>query len=115
MEILKKVGIIGGFVFAYSIVLLSLMPVVSLWAGIIALVFLLVVYFGIQKLGLFTELRDQSFFKHWFKLSIVATLFGVILHSGCSVYSNYRVQILYDDCKEQKKQAFKRWHLYSLK
>ena len=108
MEVLKKVGIIGGFVFAYSIVLLSLMPVVSLCAGIIALVFLLVAYFGTQKLSLFTELRDKSFFNHWFKLSIVATLFGVVLHSGCSVYSNYRVKVLYDDCKEQKKQAFKK-------
>ena len=107
MNILKKVGIIGGFVFAYSIVLLSLMPVVSLWAGIIALVFLLVVYFDIQKLRLFTELHDKSFFKHWFKLSIVATLFGVILHSGCSVYSSYRVKVLYDDCKKQKNKLLK--------
>ncbi len=107
MPMITKVLKVIIYIVFYVLLLLALLPLVSWWAGLIALVLAAGLYYVLFYWRRDVPILNKLDLFRVFRLSIIAVFFGVICQLGCSVYSNLRVSSLYDECQSEKASAFK--------
>ena len=104
IQILKKIGIVLLLILSYLVVLLSMLPLVGWWAGLISLVAsgaLFFLIFIVRK-----ERGQNPLLLRFLRLSVYGVICGVFLHLCCGFYSSYRVNRLDKECSEEKKAVF---------
>ena len=78
--------------------LLSLLPLVSWWGGLIAL--------AIGGYYYYLHRAQRGELKPWqtavYRLARWGIIFGIVFHTGCRMYSSYRVSQFAEDCLKQK-------------
>lgn len=90
----------------YLLVVVSMLPLVAWWAGMVA-VFLILLYYLLKNfVPSLKQTLMKKFIRRWLKLSMIAVFFGIFVHFSCRAYSNYRVENLREECKQEKQAVF---------
>lgn len=106
MNILKKILSAIGFILLYVLLLLSLLPLVQWWAGLIALAGVGVLY-GL-KLFVFLNMNlKEKPYKRILRLLLWTVGFGVVAHLSCSAYSAIRMAGFSEDAHQEMEAVFK--------
>lgn len=105
-KILLIASRIGISIFVYLIFFISLLPLVSWWAGVIALVLYGIFYFIRYR---FRNAGDETprFLKRWMRWTFATIITGVVFYAGCSLDSNHLVHKLERDASSEKAKALK--------
>lgn len=89
----------------YTGLILSLLPLISWWGGLIAMSVLIAIAF------LYYTIWNRSLTRlarHWLKISFIAFFLGIIAHTGCRLHSNILISDFYEDCQKAKAEAINR-------
>ncbi|RME91012.1 MAG: hypothetical protein D6767_05915 [Candidatus Hydrogenedentota bacterium] len=108
MKALKITGKVVLYIVLWILLVVSLLPLVQWWAGLLALLGLGILY-GIKywwKLKLKEVSFQQSPWKTVFRLLVITVFFGVFAHLTCAAYSSIRMSEFTDDAHKEVKKVF---------
>lgn len=94
----------GLFFLVFLSLLLSFVPIVSWWGGLLGLVLL----GGIWALGQSFSHNSQErpkYFSMLIRICMVSIFFGLFVHLGCRVYSSWNISIFETECEKEKAQV----------
>lgn len=99
---------ISGYILIYLLLIISLMPIIAWWAGLIGLgIFILQVYLFVapQRPNLQNLFAASAEYFRLRKGKIVFYIifFGLIVHSACRIHSEILIHKLYLEASEEKK------------
>lgn len=108
----NKILIISGkiliWLFLSILILVSILPLVQWWAGVLAFIILTsIAILSFLKPELKEKLNDKPYIG-WLKAVVVVFFFGFIMHMGCSIYSDIKVAEFTDDAHKEKDNVFKK-------
>lgn len=90
------------------LLLVSILPLVQWWAGVIALISLVSVgILSFLKPELNEKIRQKPYLG-WMKALMIIFFFGFILHLGCSIYSDIKIAQFAEDAHKEKDHVFQK-------
>ena len=102
---LRITGLILGTILVYILFILSLLPLVQWWAGLIALIpFGYFIFLKFVKKD--ETLFEKKYIAKWYRLLLYTIFFGIFAHLSCGVYTCYRMHEFKTDAYDERTKVF---------
>ena len=86
----------------YLVVLLSMMPIVGFYGGLIGLALFSGLVYYLKRNKIAWKDPFNRYRRNWIKLAFYAILFGLVAHTGCKIHSSILIAKFQEECRQEK-------------